>query len=84
MDKRPTGWADALLTLWVAVVGVVYFGGLFVPAIGALTGNFAAFYAVMVLVGALAVARKFLHPGPEASPKNALHSKIAPRTKIRK
>ncbi len=78
MNEKPAGWADALLTLWVVVVGVIYFGGLFVPAIGALTGNFAAFYALLVLVSALALAQKFLHPTHEDSPKDA------PRTKTRK
>jgi len=78
MNEKPAWWADALLTLWVVVVGVVYFGGLFVPAIGALTGNFAAFYAIMVLVGALTLAQKFLHPTHEDSPPNT------PRTKNRK
>ncbi len=69
MNDKPAAWADALLTLWVVVVGVVYFGGLFVPALGALTGNFAAFYALMVLVGALTLAQKFLHPNHEDSPQ---------------
>ena len=71
MNEQPNGWADALLTAWVIVVGVVYLGGLFVPAIGALTGSFAAFYAAMVLLGALALARRFLRPGPDAPPKTA-------------
>ncbi len=78
MAHKPAGWADALLTLWVIVVGVVYFGGLFVPALAALTGNFAAFYALMVLAGAVALALKFLHPSHEDLPKNT------PRTKNRK
>lgn len=78
MPHKPAVWADALLTLWVLVVGVVYFGGLFVPAIGALTTNFAAFYAMMVLAGALTLARKFLHPKPQDPPKPT------PRTRNRK
>ncbi len=42
-------WADVLLAVWVVVVGVISIGGTFVPAIGALTANAAAFYAIMVL-----------------------------------
>ncbi len=75
MDNKLAWWADALLTIWVIVVGIVYFGGLFWPAVGALTGNFAAFYGVMVLAGALTLAQKFLHPSHEATSKNDLRPK---------
>ncbi len=75
MQNKTMGWADALLTLWVVVVGLVYFGGLFIPAVALLTGNFAAFYALMLLAGALALARKFLHPNHENSPKNTSRTK---------
>lgn len=60
MSEKPPFWTDCFLILWVIVVGVTYFGGYFVPAIGALTGNFAAFYAGMVLVSAIVLARRFL------------------------
>ncbi len=75
MNEKLPWWADALLIAWVLVVGVVYFGGLFWPAVGALTGNFAAFYALMLLVGALRLALKFLRPCHDNSPQTA------PRTK---
>ncbi len=58
-DTTPR-WADALLTVWVVLVGVLYFGGYFVPAIGAFTGDGAAFYAVLVLGAALLIARRYL------------------------
>jgi hypothetical protein len=53
--------ADALLTVWIVTVGVIYFGGYFLPALGSLTGAGAAFYAAMLLVSAIVVARRFLH-----------------------
>lgn len=78
MNEKPAWWADALLTVWVIVVSVVYFGGLFQLTLGAMTGNFAAFYAFMLLVGALTLAQKFLHSDHDDP------SKTTPRTKNRK
>ncbi len=64
---KPPLWADLLLTLWVLVVGVVYLGGYFVPAIGALTPNASAFYALMVFVSVLTLALRYLRrSGAEA------------------
>ena len=57
---KPPFWADALLTLWVIVVGVFYFGGFFFPAIGSRTAVGEAFYAGMILVSALTLALRFL------------------------
>ena len=38
MTEKPPLWADLLLTLWVLVVAVFFFGVYFVPAIGLYTG----------------------------------------------
>lgn len=69
-DKTP-GWADALLTLWVVAVGACFF----VPTAGALSGAGTAFYAVMVLLAALAVARRRLHRPPARSPRQTRPAK---------
>ncbi len=60
---RPPLWSDLLLTVWVIVVGVVYFGGYFVPTIGALTPNVSVVYALMVLVSALMLTMRYLRRG---------------------
>ena len=53
MTEKPPGWADWLLTIWVLVVGVFYFGGYFLPgAIGRYTASASALYALMLLVSA--------------------------------
>lgn len=62
MTGRPPIWADALLTLWVLVVAVFYFGGYFLPAqIGVYTQAGAAFYALMLLIAAGTLAWNYLH-----------------------
>ncbi len=60
MPTKPPLWADILLTLWVIVVGVFYFGGFFFPAIGGRTAVGAAFYALMIFVSVLTLALRFL------------------------
>lgn len=62
MTEKPPVWADWLLTLWVVVVGVFYFGGYFLPgAIGRYTASAAAFYALMLLVSAAYGAFQYLN-----------------------
>ncbi len=62
MTGKPPLWADALLTLWVVVVAVFYFGGYFLPAqIGVYTQIGAAFYALMLLVSVGTLAWNYLH-----------------------
>ena len=61
MTEKPPVWADWLLTVWVLVVGVFYFGGYFLPgAIGRYTAAASAFYALMLLVAAGAAAMQYL------------------------
>lgn len=69
MSDKPPAWTEVLLTLWVVVVGVFYFGGYFVPAIGRLTWLGSLFYAGMVLLSALVLALRYLHRSrhPEAT-----------------
>lgn len=62
MTEKPPLWADLLLTLWVLVVAVFYFGGYFLPAqIGVYTQVGAAFYALMLLIAAGTLAWNYLH-----------------------
>jgi len=62
MTEKPPLWADGLLTLWVLVVAVFYFGGYFLPArIGVYTQAGAAFYALMLLIAAGTLAWNYLH-----------------------
>lgn len=71
MTEKPALWADLLLTLWVLVVAVVYFGGYFLPAqIGIYTPFGAVFYAVMLLVSIGTLAWNYLHR-TEAKPDGA-------------
>lgn len=58
-DKLPI-WADLLLAAWVVVVGFVYYGGYFAPAIGAFTANASVIYALMLLISVLAIANRYL------------------------
>lgn len=62
MTGKPPLWADILLTLWVIVVAVFYFGGYFLPAqIGVYTQAGAGFYALMLLLSAGTLAWNYLH-----------------------
>lgn len=62
MTEKPPLWADILLTLWVVVVAVFFFGGYFLPAqIGTYTQAGAAFYALMLLASAGTLAWNYLH-----------------------
>lgn len=62
MTEKPPLWADILLTLWVVVVAVFFFGGYFLPAqIGPYTQAGAAFYALMLLASAGTLAWNYLH-----------------------
>ena len=61
MTQKPPVWADLLLTLWVVVVALFYFGGFFLPAqIGAYTDQGAKVYALMALVSGGVLAARFL------------------------
>ena len=61
MTDKPPVWADLLLTLWVLVVAVVFFGIYAFPRIGLWTDTASAFYVVMVLASAATLAVKYLH-----------------------
>lgn len=62
MTEKPPLWADTLLTLWVLIVAVFYFGGYFLPAqIGVYTQAGSAFYALMLLISAGTLAWGYLH-----------------------
>lgn len=71
-------WADALLTLWVAAVAAFYFGGYFVPAVGAWTQAGAGLYALMLLGAAGTLALRFARRAetePEDDPKKGARTK---------
>lgn len=62
MTDRPPLWADLLLTLWVIVVAVFFFGGYCFPAqIGVYTQVGAGFYALMLLASVGTLAWNYLH-----------------------
>ena len=62
MTDKPPLWADVLLTLWVLVVAVFFFGGYFFPAqIGVYTQAGAGFYALMLLASVGTLAWNYLH-----------------------
>ncbi len=60
MTEKPPLGADLLLTLWVLLVAVVFFGPAFVPALGLWTDTASAFYVLLVLAAAVALAIKHL------------------------
>ncbi len=61
MNDKPPLWADWLLTVWVIVVGVFYFGGTLLPGqIGRYTAAASAIYALLLLVSAGAMAVRYL------------------------
>ncbi len=62
MTNKTANWADILLTLWVVVVAVFFFGGYFFPAqIGLYTQAGAGFYALMLLASVGTLAWNYLH-----------------------
>lgn len=89
-EDKPAIWADLLLAVWVVVVGFVYYGGYFFPAIGAFTANASAIYALMLLISVLAVANRYLRrstsgaPGPEAIEDNSRKSNSGRSNKFRR
>jgi len=56
--------SDLLLAAWVVVVGVFYFGGYFLPSLGAQTEKGAALYAFVLLASALVLVLRFLRRSP--------------------
>jgi len=75
LTEKPPLWADALLTLWVLVVAVFYFGGYFLPdQIGVYTQAGSAFYALMLLIAAGTLAWNYLHR-PDADKNNTKNDK---------
>ena len=68
MTDKPPVWADLLLTVWVLVVAVIFFGVYADPHIGLWTDTASAFYVLMVLVSAVALAVRYL--GRHQAPKD--------------
>lgn len=61
MTEKPPVWADWLLVVWVAAVGVFYFGGTFLPdQIGRYTVSASAIYALLLLVSVATMAFRYL------------------------
>ncbi len=88
MTEKPPLWADVLLTLWVVVVGVFFFGGYYFPQqVGVYTQAGAGFYALMLLLSAGTLAWNYLHrtDAPKTGVrKTEAQTKKDTRTKIRK
>ena len=81
-EDKPAIWVDLLLSAWVVVVGVVYYGGYFVPIIGAFTANASAIYALILLISVVAIADRYLRrpsaDKPEASARLAVMASTEP------
>lgn len=83
MTEKPPLWADVLLTLWVLVVAVFFFGGYYFPQqIGVYTQVGAGFYALMLLASVGTLAWNYLHR--DRAGKNKTEETKDTRTKIRK
>lgn len=66
MNAKPPLWADILLTVWVAVVALFFFGGYALPAqIGVYTSAGAGLYALLLLVSVGTLALGYLSRTPE-------------------
>jgi hypothetical protein len=68
MPGKASPWLDLLLTVWVVVVGLTYFGGYFAAQLGPLGPPLAAVaqygfivYTAMVFVSVLVLALRYLH-----------------------
>lgn len=62
MNKIPLG-ADLLLTAWVVVVAIIFFGPLFVPMIGLWTTGASLLYLLMIVASAAIIALRFVRRG---------------------
>lgn len=61
MTDKPPLWADVLMTLWIFVVGLIYFGGYFrINSVGAWTERASLFYALMLLLSVSITAWRHL------------------------
>ena len=75
MTDKPPAWADLLLTIWVLVVAVIFFGVDASPRIGLWTDTAAAFYVLMVLASAVRLAVTYLRrtKAPEEPSRGQTH-----------
>jgi len=60
MPKKPPVIVDLLVTVWIAFVAVMYYGGYVSPAIGAFTGVAGTVYALVLLVAVVVIARRYM------------------------
>jgi cytosine/uracil/thiamine/allantoin permease len=70
MNRKVPLWADLLLTFWVLLVAVLFFGPSFLPVIGLWTGPATVVYLVIVMITVVTLALRFLHRSkvPAAAP----------------
>jgi hypothetical protein len=60
MSQKPPPWADLLLTVWVAVVAAIFFGPIFVPAVGLWTAPAGLLTLLMVMAAAVTLALRLV------------------------
>ena len=66
-----TRWADVLTSLWILFVGVIYFGGFFVPVLGALTMTASKGYAMVLLIAVTTALTRRLRPGTHVARRSS-------------
>jgi hypothetical protein len=71
MSCKPNPILDVLVSLWVVFVGIVYYGGYWMPrSIGVATGRLSVAYATMILISAAILCVRFLRrESPEEASK---------------
>jgi membrane protein implicated in regulation of membrane protease activity len=73
MMQKPSSWADLLLTIWIAVIAVIFFGPMFVPAIGLWTASAGLLSLLMIMAVAVTLALRLVHrrdAPPRERPRN--------------
>lgn len=60
MSQKPPLWLDLIVTAWIGLVAVVYYGGYWWPArIGIITAQFIPVYAAMLLLSVCIAALRY-------------------------
>ena len=74
-QDQPSFAADLLVTAWIVVVAVAYYGPVINPGLGRMATILAPAYALMVLLSVLSIALRFSNRRNERSGRAASNRK---------